>query len=136
MTDFTKVNLREVKDSASGGGLGEINEARFAKGDLAMTKLGISYQKLFAGKRSRAGHKHSEQEELFIILSGSGHMKLDDDVIDVGPLDAVRVGQGVVRGLEAGSDPLEFVVVGAPLLQERDFEFVQDFWALAPSKQD
>jgi hypothetical protein len=63
-------------------------------------------------------------------------MKLDDEVIDVAPFDAVRVGQGVVRGLAAGGDPLEFVVVGAPLLHERDFEFVQDFWERSSSTDD
>jgi quercetin dioxygenase-like cupin family protein len=125
--NYTKVNLRDVEDMAKKHGMSDINEAHFAKGDLAMTKMGISYQKLFAGKRG-GGHKHAQQEELFVILSGEGKMKLDDEVITVGPLDAIRVSPQTVRGFEAGDSDLEFLVVGAPLLEKPDFEFDKEFW--------
>jgi mannose-6-phosphate isomerase-like protein (cupin superfamily) len=128
MAGFTKVNLRDVEDMAPKNGLGEINEARFAKRALEMTAMGVSYQKLFAGKRNSAGHKHREQEELFVILSGSGKMKLNDETIEVGPLDAIRVDPQTLRGLEAGKEDLEFLIVGAPLLESPDFEFDKEFW--------
>lgn len=129
MAEYTKQNLKaDVADAAAGHGTGDVNEAHFATRQLGLDKLGISYQKLFPGKRHESGHNHAEQEEVFVILSGHGQMKLDDEVIAVGPLDAVRVAPQTVRALQAGDEELEFLVVGAPLLETHDFAFHKDFW--------
>jgi mannose-6-phosphate isomerase-like protein (cupin superfamily) len=62
--------------------------------------------------RQAFGHRHQHAEEVFLVLSGGGHMKIDDEVKDVGPLDAIRVAPGSTRAFEAGPDGLEFVVFG------------------------
>ena len=49
------------------------------------------------GEEAGYWHTHSEIEELYVFLSGTGHMGLDDDIVDVGPGSVVRVGQGVWR---------------------------------------
>jgi quercetin dioxygenase-like cupin family protein len=47
-------------------------------------------------------------------VSGSGRIRLDDEVRELRPWDVVRVAPSVVRGFEAGSDGLEVIAVGGP----------------------
>jgi mannose-6-phosphate isomerase-like protein (cupin superfamily) len=60
----------------------------------------------------RRSRTHGEAEEIYLVLTGSGTMRLDGDLLEVGPLDAIRVAPGVARGFEAGAEGLEFVAVG------------------------
>ncbi len=121
-------NLREVRDLAPDGGFGEIQEARFARGDLDAESTGIAYHVLRAGKRQAFAHRHEEAEEIYVVLTGSGRVKLDDEVVDVGPMDAIRIAPAVARAFEAGSDgPLEFLVFGPH--HDKDGELLKgDFW--------
>ncbi len=124
--DFTQTKLTEVEDSAIEFGVGEIQEARFARKDLEAEETGVSHQRLKAGKRSPFAHRHKKAEEVYVVLSGSGRMKLDDDVIELEALDAVRVGPTVTRAFEAGPDGLEVLAVGAH--HDGDGEIVKDWW--------
>lgn len=126
-TSYTKKNLREIDDSAVKYGFAEHQEARFARGELGATATGLAYLKLKPGKREAFAHRHGEAEEIVLVLSGSGRIKLDDDVVELAPLDAVRVSPGVARALEADGSGLEVVVFGAHV--EGDTEMVHDFWA-------
>ncbi len=127
MKPYTKLNLREVEDSAKKFGSTD-NEARFPSRLLEVEKLGLSLQKLHPNKKSAFGHKHKVQEEVVIVLSGSGKMKLNDEVISLKPFDAVRIAPGVMQALSAGSEGLEFLVFGAPKTEEKDWEMVQGWW--------
>lgn len=109
---YTKKNLRDVKDSAVDFGFSEIGEARFAMGDLGAQDTGLAYHKLNANKRQAFSHRHDEAEEVYVVLSGSGRLKLDDEVVEVGPLDAVRIAPQVERAFEAGADGLEYLAFG------------------------
>jgi quercetin dioxygenase-like cupin family protein len=124
---YTKRNLREIEDSAVKYGFSEHQEARFPRSELGAATTGLAHLKLKPGKREPFAHRHREAEEIVLVLSGSGRIKLDDDVIELAPLDAVRVSPGVTRALEADDDGLEVVVFGAHV--EGDVEMVQDFWA-------
>ena len=115
MADFTRVNLKaDVEDSAPKGGLAPNLEARFATGDLGLEQSGVSYQRLAPGFRLPFGHRHEQQEELYVIASGSGRMKLEDEIIELTQWDAVRVPPGTTRSIEAGPDGLELIAFGAP----------------------
>jgi mannose-6-phosphate isomerase-like protein (cupin superfamily) len=112
---YTKVNLKsDVEDSATKFGYAPNLEARFAAGDLALEKSAVSYQRLAPGFRLPFGHSHDRQEELYVVLSGTGRLKLDDEIVEVGPLDAVRIAPEVTRGFEAGPDGVEILAFGAP----------------------
>jgi mannose-6-phosphate isomerase-like protein (cupin superfamily) len=124
---FTHKKLTDVKDSAAEAGLGEIQEARFARGDLDAERTGVSHQRLKPGKRSPFGHKHDEAEEVYIVIAGHGRMKLDDEIIEVDTLDAIRVSPEVIRAFEAGDEGLEVLAVGAH--HDGDGEIVQDWWS-------
>jgi quercetin dioxygenase-like cupin family protein len=125
MPGYSMKNLKQVEDSAEGrDGL----EARFGRKHLDSEHLGVSYFRYEPGFRAPYGHSHQEQEEAYVVVGGSGRMKLDDEVIDLNLWDAVRVAPEVVRGFEGGPEGLEIVAVGADRPEGGDGVMVQDFW--------
>jgi quercetin dioxygenase-like cupin family protein len=130
MSDFTIKNLvGDVEDAAPKFGMDGEVEAHFARADLGAENLGISYQRLEPDARMPFGHKHAKQEEVYVIVDGSGRVKLDDDVQDVRQWDAVRVGPETVRCFEAGPDGIAFIVVGAPFEGANDAEMIPNWWS-------
>ena len=109
---YTLVNLEDVEDMAKRFGLGEQGEARFANRALGAVRTGVSHQRLRPGVRQAFGHRHQHAEEVFVILAGSGRVRIDDEITDVRPLDALRIAPSSPRAFEAGPDGLEFVVFG------------------------
>lgn len=126
MSDYTQKNLREVKDSAPGFGFGEMGEIRFAKDDLDAERTGFTHIKLKPGQRMPFGHKHQEAEEVYVVLAGAGRMKMDDEIVDLVELDAVRVSPEVARGFEAGPDGISLLAFGAR--HDGDGEVLQNWW--------
>src|SRR3954470_14436176 len=110
-----KENLREVDDSAVRFGLSDAQEARFARRDLAAEQTGVTYLIIKPGQREAFAHRHGEAEEVYVVLAGSGRVKLDDELIDLIELDAVRVGPGTARQFEAGPNRLQEPLAGRPL---------------------
>ncbi len=123
---YTLKKLTDVEDTAPGFGLGEIQEARFANDDLEVEDTGVSHQRLKADKRQGFAHKHDKAEEVYVVLSGSGRVKLDDEIVELGALDAIRVSPGVTRQFEAGPEGLEVLAVGPH--HKGDGEVIQDWW--------
>ena len=76
--------------------------------------LGVSHWRYAPGTRSAGGHSHREQEEAYVVVVGSGRVRLDDEVRDVRRWDVIRVAPEVVRAFEAGPDGLELIAVGGP----------------------
>lgn len=126
---YTKKNLNEVEDSAPKFGFGEIAEARFAMGALEAKDTGVAFHRLKAGRRQAFSHKHEEAEEVVVVLKGGGRLKLDDDIIDVGPLDAIRVAPQVERQFEAGEQGLEYIVFGPHCKGDGELNHSGDFWS-------
>jgi mannose-6-phosphate isomerase-like protein (cupin superfamily) len=123
---YTKKNLRDVEDSAVRFGLSDAQEARFARRDLAAEQTGLTHLVIKPRRREAFAHKHRDAEEIYVVLAGSGRVKLDDEITELSKLDAVRVSPGTTRQLEAGPDGLEVLIVGAHV--EGDVEQVSDFW--------
>jgi uncharacterized cupin superfamily protein len=122
---YTIKNLREVEDLAESQGFGEVQEARFAHGDLDATQLGVSLQRVKPGQRHAFAHRHKTAEELYVVISGSGRVKLDDQIEEVKELDAVRVSPEVTRAFEANDEGLDLLAV-SPRAQG-DAQIVEDF---------
>lgn len=123
----THVKLTEVKDSAPQFGHGDDQEARFAKEDLDAEQTGVSLHRIKPGKRQPFGHKHEEAEEVYVVLSGSGRVKLDDEIVEVEPLDAIRVAPSVMRQFEAGPSGIQVLAVGSR--HDGDGEIVPGWWS-------
>lgn len=124
---YTHLRLTDVKDSAPEFGMEDVQEARFAKGDLDAEKTGVSHHRLKPGQRTPFGHKHKDAEEVYVVIAGSGRMKLDDEIIEVETLDAIRVSPEVVRAFEADSEGIEVLAVGAR--HDGDGEVIPGWWA-------
>jgi mannose-6-phosphate isomerase-like protein (cupin superfamily) len=123
---YTIRNLREVEDLAVRHGFSDTQEARFPRGDLEAEQTGVAYLILRPGKRQPFAHRHTNAEEIYVVLAGTGRIKLDDDIIDIRPLDSIRMSPEVGRALEAGPEGLEVLAFGPR--HEGDAEMVPDFW--------
>src|SRR4051812_18095508 len=126
VSDFSIKNLKDVDDAAAGRGVGI--EARMARSHLDSEHLGVSYFRYDAGVRAPGGHKHEVQEEAYVIVGGSGRLKLNDEIIDVRPWDVIRVAPSVIRAFEAGDDGIEVIAIGADRPEEGDGEMIADWW--------
>jgi mannose-6-phosphate isomerase-like protein (cupin superfamily) len=130
MAGFTKVNLKEdVDDQAPNFGLSPNLEARMARVPLEMENAGISYQRIAPNFRVPFAHKHKNQEEVYVIVSGSARMKVEDEVIELKQWDAVRVHKDTMRGFEGGPEGAEVIAIGAPNTGPGDAEMVQEWWS-------
>jgi mannose-6-phosphate isomerase-like protein (cupin superfamily) len=128
MPDYTVKNLKQVEDMAPKFGLAPDLESRFARKPLELEKSGLSYYRMAPGYRLPFGHQHSEQEEVYVVVSGSARFKLDDELVELDQWDALRVPGTVKRGMEAGGEGAEIIAFGAPNTDNADAEMDQDFW--------
>lgn len=129
---FTRRNLKEeVEDVGSNFDGPPDLEFRLATRALELEHSGLCYQRIPPGHRFPYGHTHRQQEEVFVVVGGSGRIKLDEEIVELRRWDAVRVPPGTWRGYEAGPDGLELLVIGAPHLGENpreDVEGKRDWW--------
>ena len=130
---FTLRNLKgDLEDVGSNFDGAPGLEFRLASKALELEQSGLSYQRIPPGSRFPYGHTHRAQEEVYVVVRGSGRMKLDDEIVEVSEWDAVRVPPGTWRGYEAGPEGLEILVIGAPNLGEDprgDVTGQRDWWA-------
>ncbi|HYI35883.1 MAG TPA: cupin domain-containing protein [Thermoleophilaceae bacterium] len=130
---YTRRNLKaDVPDVGSNFDGAPDLEFHLGTKPLELEQSGLSHQRIPPGYRFPYGHTHREQEEVFVVVRGSGRMKLDDEVIEVEEWDAVRVPPGTWRGYEAGPEGLEILVIGAPNVGENprdDVEGARDWWS-------
>lgn len=129
---FTLRNLKKDPEDVGSNFDGPPDlEFRLATKPLDLEQSGLGYQHLPANYRFPYGHVHKRQEEVYVVLRGSGRMKLDEEVVELREWDAVRVPPGTWRGYEAGPEGLEIFVIGAPNLGENprdDVEGLRDWW--------
>jgi uncharacterized cupin superfamily protein len=128
MASYTRLNLREVEDMAPKFGYAPDMESRFARRALGLQNSGLSLFRLVPGFRVPFGHSHSEQEEVYVVLSGGLRVNVTGEIVELGPLDALRVPPGTARGMEAGPDGAEYLAFGAPSTESPDAEMLPDFW--------
>jgi quercetin dioxygenase-like cupin family protein len=114
MSEYTVLKVADVEDQGPNFGLEGKMEARFLRVDLGCEECGVTYLRIAPGFRIPFGHRHKVQEEVYVLVSGSARIKLEDEIHELGPWSAVRMSKDVTRGLEAGPDGAEFVLVGAP----------------------
>jgi mannose-6-phosphate isomerase-like protein (cupin superfamily) len=128
MADYTKLNLKQdVEDMAPKFGMPPGLESRFAREPLGLEESGIAYFKLEPGFRMPFGHRHGRQEEVYVIVSGNAHIKLDDEIVEPRQWDVVRIPAATTRALEGGPDGAEVLAFGAPSDENKDVEPVPDW---------
>lgn len=128
---YTLSNIKELEDVGSNFDGPDDLEFRLATDALALENTGLGFQRVPPNYRFPYGHTHKTQEEIYLVVGGSGRMKLDDEIVDVKKWDAVRVPPGTWRGYEAGPEGLEIFVIGAPNLgggRREDVVGERDWW--------
>jgi mannose-6-phosphate isomerase-like protein (cupin superfamily) len=125
MSDYTITNLDGVEDRAASSGL-DWGEVRFPRTDVNAHETGFAHIKIGPNNRQSFGHRHSEAEEVYFVLGGSGAVKLDEEIRELQEHDLVRVAPPVMRSFEGGPDGLELFVFGTH--HENDGEISTEFW--------
>jgi mannose-6-phosphate isomerase-like protein (cupin superfamily) len=128
MASYTKKNLKsEVENQAPKFQMPSEMDARFARSPLGGETLGLSLMKLDPNFRIPFGHKHEGQEEVYVVIRGSGRIKVDDDIVEVAELDAIRFDKNTMRNVEAGPEGIEYLAFSAGE-DPRDAEMAQRWW--------
>lgn len=109
--DYTLINFQEIEDAAAQFGSGG-HQARFPTQELEAERTGIGHHRLEPGARQAIGHRHDEAEEVYVVIAGSGRVKLDDEILELTHLDAIRIAPPVIRSFEAGPDGMELLACG------------------------
>jgi len=129
MSGYTILNLEDVEDAAPAFGMAPALEARFAREALGLERSGVSLQRLAPDARLPFGHRHRDQEEVYVVVAGDGRVALDDDVVDLRAWDAVRVRPETMRCFEAGSAGMSLLAFGAPFTGPDDADITPGWWA-------
>ena len=129
MGSYTKTNmLEDVENQAPNFQMPSEMEARFARSAIGGETLGLSHMKLAPDFRIPFGHKHSGQEEVYVVVRGSGRVKVEDDVVELRQWDAIRFDKDTMRAMEAGPDGIEYLAFGAGD-DPRDADMVPGWWS-------
>ena len=128
MAGYTKTSLRDVENQAPKFGMPQELDARFARTALGGKTLGLSLMKLAPNFRMPFGHKHSAQEEVYVVVRGSGRIKVEDEIVEVAEWDAIRFDEDTMRNVEAGPDGIEYLAFGAGD-DPTDAEMAQNWWS-------
>lgn len=115
MSAYTKINFMDIEAQGNDG-----NEMRFSRKYLDSKDLGVTLRTYKPNCHSDDGHSHEVQEEVYIVISGSGRMLLDSKVEQLKKWDVVRVAPKTVRAFESGPDGLELLIAGGPKPPEGD----------------
>ena len=130
MSDYSVVERSEAADwMASYEGFGEMRSYTDA---LEAEEVAITWRLMppDTGGRGSYGHRHKDQEEVYLVIRGTVQFKLDDDEFQVGPHTAVRVGKEVFRSIHNdGPEDAEVVICSKRARgDEGDVEQKPDFW--------
>jgi mannose-6-phosphate isomerase-like protein (cupin superfamily) len=128
MSAYTHKHLKDVDDMAPQFGMPAEMQARFAARPLDLERTGLTHFSLAPGFRIPFGHRHEDQEEVYVVIRGSARIKIGDDVLELRELDAVRVAGDTLRNLEAGPDGAEVIAFGERAGEDQS-EMVQGWWS-------
>jgi mannose-6-phosphate isomerase-like protein (cupin superfamily) len=126
-TGYARDNIEDVEDIAAKFGMGEVGQARHVREDVGAQGVGLSWYRMNPSRRTGFGHRHDEVEELYVVLAGSGRVKLDDEILDLRRGDIVRVAPPTVREFEAGPDGMELLATGTHA--QGDGELLHGWWS-------
>ena len=132
MSAFTIKNLKDVEDSTGDRAPGL--EMRFARKHLDSDHIGVTYVRYEPATRSPMAHSHREQEEVYVVVSGSGRVRLDDEILPIDTWDVVRVSPPTVRAFEAGPDGLEVIAIGSDRPEGGDGVVAESAWVGEPEE--
>jgi mannose-6-phosphate isomerase-like protein (cupin superfamily) len=110
MSGYDVVDVADLPGEGPGGMVRKVRKA------LGARVFGFNYFTIPPGVEGRE-HDHSDsgQEEVYVIVRGSGVMRVGDEEVTLRPGVFVRVDPETTRQPVAGEDGLEIVTFGRPL---------------------
>lgn len=117
MTAYTRIQLTDIEDMAPKFGLGDVQEARFATKSLDAEQTGLAYLRMKPDQQGFS-HHHEEQEELYVVLEGSGTATLDGTEEPLQALDVIRVAPATERSFASGPDGMHLLAFGVPAVSD------------------
>ena len=128
MGGYTVKTLADVPDI-----LGDYpGEMQFFTRELGNEQVALTYRRMpeHTGSKGSYGHRHRTQEELYLVLSGRLQFKLGDEIVEVGPREAVRIPPETVRGVWNDEPEDAELIIVSPRIDDPmgDVETVDDFW--------
>ena len=124
MPGWSKKNFADITDRSPN----DTMEWRLSRRDIGSRELGVSRFTYSPGARMPFGHRHREQEEVYVIVGGSGLAKLDDEIVEVAEWDLLRVAPEVMRAFEAGPEGLDVLCIGGRRPEGGEAERDEAFW--------
>lgn len=132
MTDYAIVQADDVEDVYDGSDVpGEFRPLTEALGgeQVAVTLIRVPPHSDF---EQGTGHKHADQEEVYLVTRGTLTMRFGDDIAQVAAGSAVRVAPQTVRShRNEGDEPVEMWAISRKQKQS-DATKVDDFWDASP----
>jgi uncharacterized cupin superfamily protein len=112
MSDYTLLNLDETDDDAARNGMGHVLEGHFPRKALGCETIAMSLQRLKPDQKLPFGHTHKSDEEIYVVLSGSGSVLVGGETRELRPMDALRVAPGTLRSFASGPEGMEMLAFG------------------------
>jgi mannose-6-phosphate isomerase-like protein (cupin superfamily) len=125
MADWTKRSFEDMKDRSPAD---VPMRWLFSRNEVGSRQVGVSRFSYEPLARMPFGHRHGVQEEVYVVVAGSGRAKLDDEIVEIALWDVLRVAPQVTRAFEAGPDGMEMICVGGKRPTGGDNERFEDFW--------
>jgi mannose-6-phosphate isomerase-like protein (cupin superfamily) len=126
---YTIARREEVLDFMAGyPGYGE---QRWYSDALDTDQVSFSWRRMPPGTGGRGsyGHRHPGQEEVYFVISGTVTFKVDDDVFQVGPQTAVRIGGDAYRSVHNDGEEEAELLIFSSRLSEPPVEKREEFWS-------
>lgn len=109
MSKYTKSDFGSMAEIAK-----RENGKAFLHDALNLTSCEVSLNVVPAGFKVPFNHSHKQNEEIYIILSGTGIITVDGEPIPVVAGSAVRVATGAARTIEnTGAGEMQFICIQA-----------------------
>jgi mannose-6-phosphate isomerase-like protein (cupin superfamily) len=130
MADYEIVRLEDVADWL-GDYPGEMRGITYA---IGAEQVALTHRRMpqHTGSKGSYGHRHKTQEELYFVLSGRLLFKLNDEIVEVGARQAVRVPPQTWRGVWNDElEDAELIIVSTRISDDpgADTETTaDDFW--------
>jgi mannose-6-phosphate isomerase-like protein (cupin superfamily) len=82
------------------------------------------------GMDENIGHSHDDIDEVYVVVSGEVTVKIDDDELTLGPLDAVRIAPAAKRATRNTSDTEVTIVMFSQKMHDprAQSHFHDGFW--------
>jgi quercetin dioxygenase-like cupin family protein len=128
VADYQVVKLADVEDWL-GDYPGEMRGITYA---IGAEQVAITHRRMpqHTGSKGSYGHRHKTQEEIVFVLKGKLQFKLDDEIIELGKHDAIRIPPQTWRGIwNEEPEDAEIVIVSTRIADPTgDTEQLQNFW--------